>query len=68
MITADKRNAGSIRYRLEQVVFKSMLGQHEQGGPLSMFDRPMLAGIGRKIVTAIMREERLGIVLHKLRS
>jgi len=65
MITADKRNAGKIRYRLEQSVFKSMLDQHEQGGPLSMFDRPLLARISGKIVSVIMKEERLGIVLHK---
>ena len=65
MATSDKRNAGKIRYRLEQVTFKQMLAMHDNGGVLSMFDRPILAGIGKKIVAGIMNEERLGIVLHK---
>lgn len=69
MSTAEKRNSYKIRSRVDQAIFKELIEQ--QGGEVfrhtavGRFDRPMLSTIAGVAAKAVMKDERLNVVLKK---
>jgi len=66
--TKDKRNAGKIRYRLEQATFKSLLEFQERLSSLCLVDRPCLSQVAKRIVSDVMADERINISIKRKRG
>lgn len=69
MSTKDKRNAYRIRSRVDQAIFRELIEQQAgdlfKGTLVARFDRPMLSTIAGVAAKAVMRDERLNVVLKK---